>query len=115
MGDADVSGGLEEVGAASIIGIITAVLNLDIVGLFVDGPAVLAVVLFCAETSELDELDTGRTDRVGPVDRPLGLGDTACDFVEEVGGGNWAVERGDEVGGECVEGLAGAYGLVWRG
>lgn len=62
-------------------------------------------VVFGAGTGELDELDAGGADGVGPVEGAFGLGDAAGDLVEEVGGGDGAVERSDEVRGERVEGL----------
>lgn len=62
-------------------------------------------VVFCAGAGELDELDAGRAYGVRPVERTLGLGDTAGNLVEEVGGGDGAVKRSDEVRWERVEGL----------
>lgn len=62
-------------------------------------------VLICAGTRELDELDACRAKRMGPVDGTFCLRDTTCNFVEEIGGRNGAIERCDELGRERVESL----------
>lgn len=54
------------------------------------------------EAGELDELGTCGTERVGPVDGAFGVGNTAGNFVEEIGGRDRAVEGGGKVGREGI-------------
>jgi hypothetical protein len=69
-------------------------------------------VVLCASAGELDKLDAGRAYGVGPVEGTLGLGDAAGNLVEEVGGGDGAVKRSDEVRWERVEGSGEKENLV---
>jgi len=84
---------------SAVLGAGAAGFDLHVLGLFGDG---IGLLFLGAEARELDELDACGTERVGPVDGALGMGDTAGDFVEEVGGRDWAVEGGGEVGGEGI-------------
>jgi len=41
-------------------------------------------LLFGTQARELDEFNTRGTDRMGPVNRALGLGDTSSDFIKKI-------------------------------
>jgi hypothetical protein len=55
------------------------------------------------DTREFDELYACCTKRMGPVDGALGIRNTTRDFIQEVRGGNGAIERCYEVGWESIK------------
>ena len=83
-----------------------AVRDLDRV-LFLNGTATRLddCILLCTRTSKFEQLDTGCANGMGPVDRALGVRDTASNFVEQIGRGDGSIKWCYEVCGERVEGL----------
>jgi hypothetical protein len=55
------------------------------------------------DTREFDELYACGTKRMRPVDRTFGIRNTARDFIQEVRGGDGAIERCYKVGRESIK------------